>query len=188
ARLGAMASAFDPSPEMVRIALSNAQSQGVDLDARVGFVEDVPFERPFELVLNSGVISFAPDSGAYLDCMDKLVAPGGHLVIGDLNPESRGFSRRRRRPLLPARELNGQARQQVETALIERGYRIEGRWYYQLSFPIPEGMAASEQKLGGFGCGLALVANKAATALDHAFGSVFASQFDSWIVSARKPG
>lgn len=188
ARLGAEASAFDPSPAMVEIAKGNAASEGVQLDARVGFVEDVPFERPFELVLNSGVISFAPDAEAYLDCLDRLVAPGGVLVIGDLNPVSRGFTRRRRRPLLPARELNGQRREVVEAALVSRGYAIGGRWYYQLSFPLPEAMALSEQKLSGLGCGAALLANKAATALDHATGSVFASQFDSWIVKARKPG
>lgn len=188
ARLGAMASAFDPSPEMVRISKENAASEGVDLDARVGFVEDVPFDRPFEIVLNSGVISFAPDAGAYLDSLDKLVAPGGVLVIGDLNPLSRGFARRRRRPLLPARELNGLRRLEVAMGLHKRGYEIEDRWYYQLTFPIPETMASSEQRFGGFGCRAALLANKAATAVDHAIGSVFASQFDSWVLRARKRG
>ena len=186
--LGAMASAFDPSPAMVEIAKANAASEGVDLDARVGFVEDVPFERPFELVLNSGVISFAPDAEAYLDCLDRLLAPGGTLVIGDLNPASRGFRRRRRRPLLPARELNGLRRDEVETALRARGYGIEGRWYYQLSFPLPEAMALSEQRFGGLGCRLALALNRLTTATDHAMGSVFESQFDSWILRARKTG
>ena len=47
-------------------------------------------------------------------------------------------------------------------------------------------MAASEQRLGGFGCGLALLANKVATAVDHAVGSSFEGRFDSWILKARK--
>ncbi len=185
---GAMASAFDPSPAMVEIAKRNAEEQGVDLDARVGFVEDVPFDKPFEVVLNSGVISFAPDAEVFLDRLDALLEPGGVLVIGDLNPESRGFARRRRRPLLPARELNGLPRPLVEEKLRARGYTIEGRWYYQITFPLPELMALSEQRLKGLGCGLALLKNKVATSLDHATGSRAARWFDSWILRARKAG
>jgi SAM-dependent methyltransferase len=183
---GAMASAFDPSPAMVENAKQNAAECGVDLDARVGFVEDVPFDRPFELVLNSGVISFAPDADVYLGTLDRLVEPGGLLVIGDLNPSSYGFARRRRRPILPARELNGQRRSDVEQHLVQRGYTIEGRWYYQLTFPLPELMALSEQRISGFGAGLALALNKLATATDHALGSRFERRFDSWILRARK--
>lgn len=185
---GAEASAFDPSPEMVRIASENAQQAGVALDARVGFVEDVPFDEPFELVLNSGVISFAPDADDYLASLDAAVAPGGTLVIGDLNPLSRGFARRRKRPLLPARELNGLRREEVERGLQRRGYTLEDHWYYQLSFPIPEAMTVSEARFGGLGCGLALGLNKLATWFDHALGSRMPSQFDSWIIRARKGG
>jgi SAM-dependent methyltransferase len=185
---GAMASAFDPSPAMVEIAKRNAESCGVDLDARVGFVEDVPFERPFDVVLNSGVISFAPDADVFLRRLDALVESGGLLVIGDLNPLSRGFRRRRRRPLLPARELNGLPRPLVESLLGDLGYTVEGRWYYQITFPLPEFMALSEQRMKGFGCGLSLLLNRSATAVDHAAGSRLRQQFDSWIVRARKPG
>ena len=185
---GAMASAFDPSPAMVEIAKRNAAENGVDMDARVGFVEDVPFDQPFELVLDSGVISFAPDPDVFLDRLDALLEPGGLLVIGDLNPTSRGFARRRRRPLLPARELNGLSRPRLEQMLEARGYTLEGRWYYQLTFPLPELMALSEQRMGGLGCSLALAVNKLATAIDHGLGSKAARWFDSWIVRARKPG
>jgi SAM-dependent methyltransferase len=173
---------------MVEIAKRNAAENGVDLDARVGFVEDVPFDKPFEVVLNSGVISFAPDADVFLDRLDALLQPGGTLVIGDLNPDSRGFARRRRRPLLPARELNGQRRADVERKLRERGYVIEGHWYYQITFPLPELMALSEQRLHGLGCGLALLKNKVATRLDHATGSRMARWFDSWIIRAHKAG
>ncbi|MDG2148875.1 MAG: class I SAM-dependent methyltransferase [Planctomycetota bacterium] len=185
---GGMASAFDPSPAMVEIAKRNAETLGVDLDARVGFVEDVPFNKPFQVVLNSGVISFAPDADVFIDRLDALVESGGTLVIGDLNPESRGFARRRVRPLLPARELNGLPRSVVEQKLTDRGYVIESKWYYQITFPLPEFMALSEQRLGGIGCGLALLKNKLATRMDHATGSHAARWFDSWIIRARKPG
>lgn len=187
-RLGAMVSAYDPSPQMVELCASNAASVGVDVDARVGFVEDVPFERPFDLVLNSGVLSFAPDADVYLDALDRTVAPGGRLVIGDINPASVGFCRRRaRRALLPARELNGLPRADVARRLRERGYRIAARRFYQLTFPVPELMAASETRARGVGCGTLLLLNRLAAGLDRACGSPFEPLFDSWILVAGKP-
>jgi 2-polyprenyl-3-methyl-5-hydroxy-6-metoxy-1,4-benzoquinol methylase len=189
AHMGALVSAFDPSPAMVELAKTNAVQTGVDLDARVGFAEDVPFERRFELVLNSGVISFAPDPERFLDGLDALLAPGGLLVIGDLNPLSRGFRRRRRRnPLLPARELNGLPRAMVVKMLEARGYSIERRRYYQLSFPVPELMALSEKSRQAWACALLLGKNRAAATLDGLLGSPGHRTFDSWIVRARKPG
>ncbi len=187
ARMGAKVSAFDPSPAMVELAKENAKEIKVPLDARVGFVEDVPFDQRFELVLNSGVISFAPDADVYLDRLDAVVAPGGLLVIGDLNPKSRGFARRRARdPMLPARELNGLRRREVEERLVARGYTIEKRWYYQLTFPVPELMALAEKRDSHFACGAMLALNRAASAVDQLFGSVAETWFDSWILRARK--
>ncbi len=188
ALLGAQVSAFDPSPAMIELARANAASVGVPLDARVGFVEAAPFEQPFDLVLNSGVISFAPDAAAFIEGIDRLVARGGRLVIGDLNPASRGFRRRRERlPLLPVRELGGLRRRQVEQLLVARGYRIAARRYYQLSWPVPQLMALSERRAGGFGCGLLLALNRLASALDALIGARCERGFDSWILVARKP-
>ncbi len=187
ARAGAEVSAFDPSPAMIEIARRNAAELGVSLDARVGFVEDVPFERRFEIVLNSGVISFAPDPAAYIEGLDALVEPGGLLVIGDLNPLSRGFLRRRRRqPLLPSRELNSLPRARVEVLLAGRGYAIESRRYYQLTSPVPQLMALCEARGRALACRLLLGMNRAATALDALAGSRSGRLFDSWILRARK--
>ncbi|MGQ0552683.1 MAG: class I SAM-dependent methyltransferase [Planctomycetota bacterium] len=186
-RLGGRVSAFDPSPAMVELARANAQQTGVELDARVGFVEGLPFEQPFDVVLNSGVISFAPDPEVYLERLDRLVKPGGLLVIGDINPLAQGFRRRRSRlPLLPARELGGLPRARVAELLAARGYRLEGQGYYQITFPVPQLMAISERKGRGFGCGLMLLANRAAAALDKATGSRGSRLFDSWLLRARK--
>jgi len=187
ARLGAKVSAFDPSPAMVELARRNAKDLGLELDARVGFVEGAPFSEPFDIVLNSGVISFAPDPDVFLARLDALVAPGGLLVIGDINPAGRGFRRRRRtHVLLPVRELNGLRRPAVEKLLVARGYRIEARRFYQLSFPVPELMALAEKRRSGLACGLLLGCNRASSALDAALGSPFAGSFDSWILRARK--
>ena len=187
ALMGARVSAFDPSPAMVELARQNARDSGVPLDARVGFVEEVPFDDRFELVLNSGVISFAPDPQVYMDRLDRLVAPGGLLVIGDLNPVSAGFRRRRRRmPLLPVRELSGLTREQAEALLLARDYTIEARRYYQVTFPVPELTALAEKKGHGWACPAFLALNRAATGLDALLGSPFAGRFDSWILRARK--
>ena len=77
----------------------------------MGFGDAPPFpadgEEPFDVVISSGVISFAPDPDAWLEGLVATVRPGGLLVIGDIQLRSRGMQRRRgRKPLLPARELN----------------------------------------------------------------------------------
>lgn len=188
ALLGCDVSAFDPSPAMVELAQDNAKASGISLDAQVSFVEETPFSKPFDLVLNSGVISFAPDPEVYIDCLDQLVAPGGCLVIGDINPNSAGFRRRRqRRPLLPLRELSGLSRREVATLFQQRGYVVEKRWLYQLTFPLPEFMALCDSKGWGFPCQVMLSLNKLAVQIDALLGSWGEWLFDSWILKVRKP-
>ena len=181
---GADLSAFDPSPEMVKFVRSNAEEAGVAVDARVGFVEEPPFDGDFELVLNSGVISFAPDPEHFLDGIDRLVKKGGRLVIGDLNPKSRGFARRRRgRLIIPVRELNGVTREEMIERLKKRGYDVDFVRYYQLTWPIPELGHHSRSHLV---CWVLLQWNRGLSALDAMFGSRAAWAFDSWIVGATK--
>jgi SAM-dependent methyltransferase len=176
--------AFDPSSEMARFVRENAEDCRLEVDARVGFVEDPPFEETFDTVYNSGVISFAPDPTRFLDGLDRVVKPGGRLVIGDLNPLSWGFARRRRmRPVLPTRELSGVKREWVVAELARRGYEVESVHYYQLTWPIPEIIHRSQSRLVQ---ALLLAANRIAVALDGAFGSPGHPLFDSWIVVARR--
>ena len=84
-------SAFDPSPEMVRIAASNAEKEGgIRFDGRTGFGEDPPFGGEhgpaFPLVISSGVVSFSPDVERWLDGLASTVEPGGTLIVGDIHP------------------------------------------------------------------------------------------------------
>jgi 2-polyprenyl-3-methyl-5-hydroxy-6-metoxy-1,4-benzoquinol methylase len=184
AKLGAAVHAFDPSPEMVKHVFENAKAENVVIDAQPGFVEKAPWTEPFPLVLNSGVLSFVPDADVYLTALDALVARGGRLVIGDLNPLSRGMQRRRAEvPVLPIRELNALTRDDVQARLEKRGYRITARRYYQLTSPVPEWMHFCAKKLGGLGCGWFLNRNARAAAHD----SDDAAGFDSWLVRAEKP-
>ncbi len=144
-------------------------------------------EAPFDLVLSSGVISFAPERGPWLDGLASTVAPGGVLVIGDIHRDSRGFRRRRaRRPLLPVRELNALTREEVHTELAERGFAHEASAAYQLTRPIPEAMHLNEQQLKGLLTWPLLWTNRLATAVDRGLGSPAPDQFDSWLMRLRR--
>jgi SAM-dependent methyltransferase len=183
---------FDPSGEMVAIAAANAEASGIaDARGATGFGERPPFptggEAPFDLVLSSGVISFAPDPTPWLDGVAATVAPGGVLVIGDLHRDSRGFRRRRaRRPLLPVRELNALTREEVCTALAQRGFSHEASAAYQLTRPFPEALHVNEERLGGLLTWPLLWANRLATAVDRGLGSPAQDQFDSWVMRLRR--
>lgn len=152
---GAELCAFDPSPAMVELAEENARTSGIArFTGRTGFGEDPPFpaagEAPFDLVISSGVISFAPDASKWLDGLARTVAKGGTLVIGDIHRESKGMRQRReRKPLLPAREMNARTRAEVRGELERRGFACEAEAGYQLTSPVPELMHWSETRLGG---------------------------------------
>lgn len=185
--------AFDPSPEMVRIATGNARASGVaDFEGRTGFGERPPWpadgEPPFDLVISSGVVSFSPDFEAWMEGLVGTLRPAGRLVIGDLNPRSRGMRRRRRsRPLLPVRELNARGADEVRAWLQARGFRHRETAGYQLTSPVPQAMHFSATRLGGVLNGPLLLANRAMTALDRATGDALAGCFDSWVMRFDAP-
>jgi SAM-dependent methyltransferase len=180
---------FDPSPEMVKIAERNAREQGLgDPCGRTGFGEAPPFPAPgeasFDAVISSGVISFAPDHEAWIEGLVSTVAKGGTLVIGDIQPSSRGMQRRRReRPLLPARELNAQSAAEVRRLLEARGFECTGRAGYQLTRPFPEAMHLNETKLKGLFTYPLLWSNRLAAGANRALGFPGEEQFDSWVMS-----
>ncbi|MCA9003275.1 MAG: class I SAM-dependent methyltransferase, partial [Planctomycetes bacterium] len=185
---------FDPSPEMVRIAEGNAAAEGIEpCVGRVGFGDQPPFpapgEAPYDWVISSGVISFAPDGEAWLDGLCKTLAPGGDLCIGDIQLESFGFQKRRRtHPLLPVRELNAQSAAHVRRALEARGFRFLGGSSYQLTFPIPQLMHLNETKLGGVLSRPLLWMNQLGASLSRLFGGSGKGFFDSWVMHFKAPG
>lgn len=185
--------AFDPSPGSVQITERNARAAGIrDFEARVGFGEDPPYpgpgEEPFDLTISSGVASFAPELEPWLDGLARTVRPGGDLVVGDIHPHSRGFRRRRsERPLLPVRELNAHSREAVRAGLEKRGFRHVRFGAYQLTWPVPELMHFDETRLRGILSRPLLLANKAASRVDRAFGSPLQDHFDSWVMHLTRP-
>ncbi len=178
--------AFDPSPEMVRITEENARAAGLARSTgRTGFGEDPPFpaagEEPFDLVLSSGVVSFARDRERWFDGLTRTVAPRGTLVIGDIHPGSKGMRRRRReKPLLPVREMNGMRREDARTALESRGFRFEAWSGYQLSDPVPQWNHLDATRLRGLLGPTLLAWNRRAAAHSLANDGAGQDRFDSW--------
>lgn len=185
--------AFDPSPEMVRLASENARGAGLErFEGRTGFGEAPPFpaagEEPFDLVLSSGVISFSGDLERWLDGLVSTLAPGGTLVIGDIHRDSEGMRKRRaKRPLLPVREMNATVREDVRQRLEARGLRFEAWCGYQLSRPIPQLNHLSAKRLGGALDPLLVWWNERASARELASGSRFQDRFDSWVMRLTRP-
>lgn len=184
---------FDPSPEMVKHATENAHNAGLSsATGRTGFGENPPFpaegEEPFDLVISSGVLSFSPDLDSWFDGLARSIKPGGTLIIGDIDPGSSGFARRRRsRPLLPVRELNGRGPAEIRERLEALGFKHRKTAGYQLTFPIPELMHVSATKLGGVLNPPLLWLNQLMAALDERLGHAFKHSFDSWVMHFDAP-
>jgi SAM-dependent methyltransferase len=180
--------AFDPSPEMVRNAERNARESGVErFTGRVGFGEDPPFpaagERPFDLVLSSGVASFAPDIEAWLDGLVSTLRPGGTLVVGDVNRDSLGMRvRRASKPLLPIREMNARTGGDVRSLLEQRGLRLRQAAGYQLTSPVPKLQHLSDTRLRGWFSPPLLGLNALAAGIDRRLGGPLPQCFDSWVL------
>lgn len=178
---------FDPSPEMVRHAEQNSRSVGLtDFVGRTGFGEHPPFpaagEEPYDLVLSSGVVSFSPDFESWYDGLARAVAPGGTLVVGDIHRDAKGFVKRRSsKPLLPVRELNARLPEEIRAALEPRGLRFVRGSGYQLTWPVPQAMHFSEQRLGGLLSAPILLANRIAAGIEKRRGTLSGS-FDSWVL------
>ncbi len=180
-------SMFDPSPELCQGAEANARSAGLkQVSVRPGFGEEPPFpakdEARFGHVISSGVVSFAPDFKRWFDGLADTIAPGGTLVIGDVHRESKGMrSRRQRKPLIAAREMNGMTREEARAELEARGFRFVKAAGYQLTSPWPEAMHVSDTKLGGALTPLILAWNKISA------GGGDPGRFDSWVMQFSAP-
>jgi SAM-dependent methyltransferase len=181
--------AFDPSPEMVRLAEENARAAGVhSFTGRTGFGHAPPFpgegEAPFDLVLSSGVVSFAPDADAWFDGLLATVRPGGTLVVADIHRDACGMrARRASKPLLPVRELNALSRAEALASLEARACEITACAGYQLTRPVPQLLHLNETRLSGLFSGPLLALNRLAAASHLSLAVPSQSSFDSWVIS-----
>lgn len=92
-RLGARVTGLDPSPETIAAARAHAEAQDLDIDYRVGRVEDLVAEgRTFDAVLCLEVVEHVPDVGAFLATCAKLVRPGGMMLLSTINRTLKSYA------------------------------------------------------------------------------------------------
>ena len=179
---------FDPSPEMVRISTENADAAGLeDASGATGFGEAPPFpgdgEAPYDLVLSSGVLSFARDREAWYEGLASTVAPGGTLILGDLNLCSLGMRRRRaKRPMLPIRELAAVTPDLARAAMEARGFKHKATSGYQLTDPVPQLLHLDASRLNGALSHPLSWCNRLASTIDKSLGAPLTPLFDSWVM------
>ena len=86
ARLGASVTAIDPAEENIAAARAHSGPQGLEIDYRVGRVEDLGNAGPsFDAVMCLEVIEHVPDVGGFLKCCAALVRPGGIMILSTIN-------------------------------------------------------------------------------------------------------
>ena len=89
ARLGAKVTGIDASPEVIAVARDHARAVALDVDYRVGEVEEL--EGQFDLVTCMEVIEHVADPALFLRALADRLARGGLLIMS--TPNATGWSR-----------------------------------------------------------------------------------------------
>ncbi len=84
-RRGAKVTGIDTSPRMIEAARLRAGRQGADTAFDVATAQSLPFPPDaFDTVIAVTVLCFIEDGTAALGEMERVLRPGGRLVIGEL--------------------------------------------------------------------------------------------------------
>ena len=83
ARLGAKVTAVDAAPELIEVARTHAEGQGLTIDYRAIGVEAV--EGKFDLVTSMEVIEHVADPQSFIKDLAERLAPGGLLILSTPN-------------------------------------------------------------------------------------------------------
>ena len=89
ARLGASVTGIDASPEVIAVAREHTASMALDIDYRIGDVQELPGQ--FDLVTAMEVIEHVADPSAFLKALAKRLAPDGLLILS--TPNATAWSR-----------------------------------------------------------------------------------------------
>ncbi|MGB6431688.1 MAG: class I SAM-dependent methyltransferase [Candidatus Acidiferrales bacterium] len=88
ARMGAMVSAIDLTPELLERARANSKIAALEVDWREGDVEQLPYgDGAFDVVLSEFGHMFAPRPGVALGEMLRVLKPGGTIAFATWPPE-----------------------------------------------------------------------------------------------------
>lgn len=124
---GASITAVDAAPAMVRRTEERAEALGMDVDARVGDAQALPFDDDaFDVVLLHLILSVVPDPKAVAAETSRILTPGGRASIYDK------FVAEGTKPSLLRRALNPVARflfsdltRRLDPLLSEVGLEVE---------------------------------------------------------------
>jgi arsenite methyltransferase len=77
---------LDMTDAMIDKARSNAEGFGLDNSRfEKGYAEELPFANAsFDCVISNGVINLAPDKPAVLEGIERVLKPGGRLMLSDI--------------------------------------------------------------------------------------------------------
>lgn len=125
----AFITALDLTPSMVRRTADRADALGLDVDARVGNAQALPFEDDsFDAVLLHLLLSVVPNPGAVAAETSRVLSPDGRVSIYDkFVPEGTEPSLLRRALNPMARFLFSDLTRNLESILAETGLEVESR-------------------------------------------------------------
>jgi ubiquinone/menaquinone biosynthesis C-methylase UbiE len=88
-------SVTDLSPGMVKVAIRNGKSLGLDIDGRVADAEGIPYDdNTFDLVVGHAVLHHIPDVERSLREVVRVLKPGGRFVFaGEPTTVGNGYAR-----------------------------------------------------------------------------------------------
>jgi 2-polyprenyl-6-hydroxyphenyl methylase/3-demethylubiquinone-9 3-methyltransferase len=87
--LGASVTGLDATPEVIAVARDHAAAMGLDIDYRVGDVQDL--EGQFDLITCMEVVEHVANPAAFVSALARRLAPGGLLVMS--TPNATGWSK-----------------------------------------------------------------------------------------------
>lgn len=89
AQRGVAVTAVDQSPDMLVVAGEKAARAGLDIDFRIGSLEDrLPAEDDqFDFVICALTLSHVSDIGHAVGECTRVVRPGGSILISDIHPD-----------------------------------------------------------------------------------------------------
>lgn len=151
---GAAITAIDITPAMVERTADRADELGLDVDARVGDAQSLPFEDDsFDVVLLHLVLSVVPDPEAVVAETARVLAPDGRASIYDkFLPEGTDPSLPRRVANPLARFLFSDLNRRLEPMVADTGLEVGtresflgGLYTVTVARPTTDGRSCSER-------------------------------------------